>query len=460
MESVSFQPGFVNKLVKRHIDVRSHTEEITTELTIENSSQQPMSSYLWAVSADKAEHMSFFSAQTDKKEIKNQRVKLDGLEAPKGVIFFRIAFPSSIAAGGSFRFSTLQVFTHTLLPFPEEIAQEDSQFVKYFDNHFFFSPYHTAEVVTTVKLASERVESRSTDEKPSNKRRDTLEYGPYSNIKPFSHSQLFVHYENNSPFVTFTKFTKNIEVSHWGNVAVEERYYLRHTGARLRGSFSRHDYQQRHFASKASFRTITAILPKYTTAVYYRDQIGNISTSHLRHAYDHQVLEVDPRFPMFGGWGADFQIAYGLPALRVISVDKSHPNVHVLNVTFSTSFAHSVVDKAMVRVVLPEGSSDIKYVMPFAIDEDGFDKRFTYLDTVGRPVLVLKSKNLNRLHNQYFQVRCSHNRLVSVRLSSLPLSLVLVLFFCYACMFGSIAALTVLRPSSCVRVCVVRMCVR
>ena len=55
---------------------------------------------------------------------------------------------------------------------------------------------------------------------------------------------LVVHYENNSPFLTVTRMTRMIEVSHWGNIAVEETYDLSHSGAMLKGPFSRYDYQR------------------------------------------------------------------------------------------------------------------------------------------------------------------------------------------------------------------------
>ena len=53
-----------------------------------------------------------------------------------------------------------------------------------------------------------------------------------------------LHFENNTPFLTVTEMTRVIEVSHWGNIAVEETLDLYHSGAVLKGSFSRYDYQR------------------------------------------------------------------------------------------------------------------------------------------------------------------------------------------------------------------------
>ena len=53
-----------------------------------------------------------------------------------------------------------------------------------------------------------------------------------------------LHFENNSPFLTVTNLERVIELSHWGNIAVEEHIDMRHSGALLKGPFSRYDYQR------------------------------------------------------------------------------------------------------------------------------------------------------------------------------------------------------------------------
>ena len=69
---------------------------------------------------------------------------------------------------------------------------------------------------------------------------------------------LRVHFENNNPFLTVTRLERVIELSHWGNIAVEETFDVRHSGAKLKGSFSRYDYQrtQDGFSSIKSYKVI------------------------------------------------------------------------------------------------------------------------------------------------------------------------------------------------------------
>ena len=118
---------------------------------------------------------------------------------------------------------------------------------------------------------------------------------------------LQVHYENNRPFLEITRLHRTLELSMWGNIAVEETVDVRHVGAKLKGSFSRLDFQRENSGVSAvkSFKTV---LPASASGVYYRDDIGNISTSALRVLDDSVEVELRPRFPLFGGWKVQFHI--------------------------------------------------------------------------------------------------------------------------------------------------------
>ncbi len=198
---------------------------------------------------------------------------------------------------------------------------------------------------------------------------DRLEYGPFSDIAAFASAPLSVQFENEHPFVTMVSARKLIEVSHFGNINVEEQYVLQHTGAKLRGSFSRFDYQNQNQrgggAGKGSnFRSLNAYLPARATNIYYRDAIGNISTSAVQHHRTHTHIELQPRFPMFGGWQTDFYIGYDVPAADYLSVDAADPARYVLNFSFAMPFPQAACDELEVQVILPELASDIRYAPP------------------------------------------------------------------------------------------------
>lgn len=79
-----------------------------------------------------------------------------------------------------------------------------------------------------------------------------------------------MHYENQTPFLTVTNLERVIELSHWGNIAVEETIDVVHTGAILKGSFSRYDFQKDSRGAQSAVKSYKTILPASASGVYYR----------------------------------------------------------------------------------------------------------------------------------------------------------------------------------------------
>jgi oligosaccharyltransferase complex subunit alpha (ribophorin I) len=151
-----------------------------------------------------------------------------------------------------------------------------------------------------------------------------------------------------------------VEVSHWGNVAITEHINMQHDGAKLQGSFSRFDYQRTQRTSGAPIRSVLNLIPLSASEIYYRDEIGNISTSDITVAKDKLAVELTPRFPLFGGWKTEFIFGYDLPLSDFVFTDASDSSKLVLNTTFGKEIAlDAVIDELTIRVILPEGS---KYV--------------------------------------------------------------------------------------------------
>jgi len=275
-----------------------------------------------------------------------------------------------------------------LEPFPKVISQTERQLVRYSDNHHIFSPYPITNQKTTLKLASNVIESKS-EQAPTIVKGDTITYGPYDNVKSFSLSPLKVHFENSKPFITVSRFQRDIEVSHWGNIAIEGDFEARHDGATLKGQFSRFDFQRQMAARQNAIQTFKQILPLDANEIYYRDEIGNISTSNLIATETGLEFLTEPRFPLFGGWRTNSYFGYNLPAAPYLGID-SNSGKFVLNVTLLEPFDDAVVDQLTVRVILPEGAQDIQLIAPFAFSNEKRTTHYTYLDTSGRPVLTLE----------------------------------------------------------------------
>jgi oligosaccharyltransferase complex subunit alpha (ribophorin I) len=388
--------ALVQLSVERTVDIRYSFADVSIKAELTNTGTQVESQYVLALSPTMYVGLSYCS---------KDYVVVDGpgveQEAEAGTVFLAFPFKKPLRSNTKAIFSLLCSYNNVLESFPAEIQQKESHYVRFMDNLYLYSPYAT-EWQATVVRASNNVEVIVP--KSGVQTGEQIAFGPYMNQAPYSYKKLVVHYKNANKFATMTFMNKDIEVSHWGNVAVEEKYELRNTAARLKGSFSRKDYEMMETGS--SFAELKAVLPANAYGVYYRDGIGNVSTSHVRTQLQDTVLEVMPRYPLFGGWKCDFYMGYNAPAEDFLSVETATGR-YVLEIEFGSPFERMVVDDAAVRVVLPEGATDIKWTTPFPVDsvEEGNFK--TYLDTVGRPTITLRRKNINHHHSAKFMVSYS-----------------------------------------------------
>ena len=153
---------------------------------------------------------------------------------------------------------------------------------------------------------------------------------------------------------------RDIEVSHWGNVRFEEKFIMKHDGAIMKGAFEPNlmdrGLMYGHGShDPSSVRSLKATLPVNTKNAYYIDRIGNISTSNFRQSSKKNcMLEIKPRYPLYGGWKTDFTIGYDVPSYELITIDMNS-KVYTLNVTFGIPFKEPVVDDLTVVIALPEG---------------------------------------------------------------------------------------------------------
>jgi oligosaccharyltransferase complex subunit alpha (ribophorin I) len=399
------QAELVNSNVDRTVDLSSHLPKITNLITVENIGKSAVNSYIYIVDSNLQDSLSFIGA-VSKNSDEDQRLKVTLTTQQKKEVY-RIDFESPLASGKSTKIEVETYFPHTLQPYPSEIAQSEKQLVKFITNAYYYSIYDTAKQTTVVNTVSSNIESYTQGVKPVSKSENSVTYGPFEDIKASSEAQITIHYENNTPFLSVTEMDRLIEVSHWGNIAVEETIDVRHTGALLKGSFSRYDYQ-RNQDGQASIKSFKTNLPAAARDVYYRDEIGNISTSNLKEMDEALEVELRPRFPLFGGWKTHYTLGYNVPSYQYLynSGDK-----YVLKMRFVDHiYDDQIVDYATVRVILPEGANVQKLVTPFDVKRSPDQKHFTYLDTTGRPVIIAHKSNLVDAHIQDFELHYTFSK--------------------------------------------------
>ncbi|KAJ4808015.1 Dolichyl-diphosphooligosaccharide--protein glycosyltransferase subunit 1 [Rhynchospora pubera] len=390
--------------VEKFVDLHSHIVRVVSFLKVENQGPYDVSEFVLAFPDAQAKNLAtMLVIYLEEGKIIYSEFPINSTK-PKlkqsNMTFYPVTLPKKLEKGKTAGLDVYVVLTNLLKPLPKEITQAESQLLVYTDNIYYTSPYHIRNQSIVFRLPG-RIESYS-EYSEMRLVESELRYGPFEEQPPFSYSPVVVHFENNNSFAVASNFVQEIEISHWGNVQVTEQYTIIHGGAHLKNGFSRIDYQANPSMSGASsFRTLVARLPPMSHSVYYRDEIGNISTSHLRGDSQGTQLEMELRFPMFGGWKISFSIGYSLPLHDFLF--ESDAGNNVLNITFGSSIEEIVVENQIVRVVLPQGSKDISVKSRFTTKKSQ-ELKYSHLDIVGRPVVVLEKDNVVPEHKRYFQV--------------------------------------------------------
>eukprot|EP00826_Nyctotherus_ovalis_P014393 TRINITY_DN14008_c0_g1_i2.p1 TRINITY_DN14008_c0_g1~~TRINITY_DN14008_c0_g1_i2.p1 ORF type:complete len:224 (+),score=64.52 TRINITY_DN14008_c0_g1_i2:22-672(+) len=187
-----------------------------------------------------------------------------------------------------------------------------------------------------------------------------IQYGPF--YGSYGSEELRVHYELAVPLIYFPTVEKQYELSHLGNIAIVEQYALKNDAARLKGEFNRVRYSaltsQDH--SNHIFRRLHAQLPRKAHGLYYRDLVGNVSTSTATRESSYVFFEIRPRFPVLGGWQTKWEQGYKLLSKFYIKYDAKDPDLYIFNNTFGYAFKSIRADKYIVSIMLPPTAHDIK----------------------------------------------------------------------------------------------------
>ncbi|KAJ7382174.1 hypothetical protein OS493_036607 [Desmophyllum pertusum] len=267
-----FNSKLVISEVSRKIDLSTQLTKLSTSVTLENGGDSSTEHFHLAIEPSLVDKLAFVgvTAKTPDDEDSSLTLKQVEINSHSETKFFKADLGFRLKPGHTVELTVDEVFVHAMSPFPVKITQSEKQFVLFSCNHYYYSPYTVKRQSTTVSLATSSVESHS-KLKPTSLSDNAITYGPYGDVEAFQVNPMRVHFENNTPFLSVLGMTRTIEVSHWGNVAVEETYHMKHVGAELQGPFSRYDYQRT--PAPASIKSFKSVLPAAASDVYYRDEI-------------------------------------------------------------------------------------------------------------------------------------------------------------------------------------------
>jgi oligosaccharyltransferase complex subunit alpha (ribophorin I) len=330
--------------------------------------------------------------------------------------YYVLHFPEPLQPKASITLTISYHILGALQPLPATIEQTEKQYLTYSFSAYFPSAYPTIKQKTKVKFPSADIPEYTTttgltSTADPEKQGKVLTYGPYDTKKVPSGttSPVSVRYEFTNPVLTCTLLERDIEVSHWGgNIATEERYWLGNSGASLKNHFSRVAWQtQNYYAQSATSALKELKVPLKSGSVdpYFTDDIGNVSTSRYRPSSVHgrdAMLELKPRYPVFGGWKYSFRIGWNNALSTFLrKVKAGGGETYALGVPFlegpkmpeGIQYEHFVL-----RIILPEGAKNIRWEtiggigLPILTSEQSLHK--TFMDTVGRTELKLSAMNV------------------------------------------------------------------
>ena len=281
---------------------------------------------------------------------------------------------------------------------PKNIYIKEDQLELFIDTVNLISPYSVKSTTTTVILPSEKTELIKYTKLNSNQSGEKLIYALSEKIPPFSSKKLYIHYKNNKPLMVFNYATKTFQVSHWGNIAVTEEYQIENIGAKLIGEFGRIDYDDGRTGGKNAFKQLHAKLPLRAWGLWYRDEIGNVSTSNARRDMNDVDLLLTPRFPILGGWKSNYDIGYNLPTK--FHVKTNNKGNYMVNLTFGMPFKNILARNYTVKIILPESADNIKVNLPIDAEYHiDYDKEFGCLDLFGRKSIIIQLNNMYEVYN-------------------------------------------------------------
>lgn len=404
--------NLVNNRVSRILDAQTQLLKSAISVEIANEGSSAVSEIQLSPDSTLGEgRLIYLTAKTDDDDLIISKDYLVKLKTP-------------LAAGKSISLEISEIYYGGIRAFPTEIKQMDSQLVIVEHNLYYSSPYLTKVQNSKINIGTKKTESFP---KQGKQEGNNIKYNEFKNIAGDTNTKVRIHYENNSPFLVAEKLEREVEVSHWGNVAVTDKLWFKHAGAKLKGPFSRFDFQRQ---DTGPFITSWIMnLPLAAVDVSYRDLIGNISTSNLRadFATGETVLHLQPRFPMFGGWRNHFTIGYNVPSATYLKKDGSQ---FLLETPVTTElYENFIIEDVEVKFILPEGAENVQISADFDFEKIPETSRYTFLDTTGRVVSGLKASGITGQHAHMISVKYDWNTILIFKEPCLAIFGWLIFFF-------------------------------
>lgn len=417
---VSCSASWVNVHVKRVIDVSTTVAISRSTIQMKNTGDQAQNFFYLAVKSSDAEGLGDLWAIDSSSKGKGVRAfKIEPSSNVPGLqpccSGFKVTLAKPVASGGDLTVDVRMDVVGVIKPVPDVIEGHASQYMRYTGNSYFFTPYKTEAMTTSITLGSPDLTLKHGLEEPFNVSGKKVTMGPYKDVEPLSYNEITLRFKNNRGFLVATSAAKEFYVNHLRRIAVKEDFKLTNEGARHIGEWSRIDHA-RGFSSKYSavIGDVWANLPEDATHVNYEDLIGNVTSSRLRRpSKGKRPVQLTYRYPLMGGWQNQFWITYELLLQKYVT---SNGNQHTFELPLFPSLHTDLLCKELeVRIFLPEWSYAIEVVEHGSLQMDIKETSSrTTLTMYGRPVVLVGLRMLRSQskHSKTLTIKYKYNPLL------------------------------------------------
>ncbi|KAJ1662724.1 dolichyl-diphosphooligosaccharide--protein glycosyltransferase subunit 1 [Coemansia sp. RSA 1813] len=394
--TVTAATGLVNTNLIRTVNLEQLPfvrEQIGVVVQNEHASKV-FKTYTVLVAPEKASHLASLKVNERK-----SGKELDVIELGKDK--YRATLKRPLQPGEKISLNIETVFMNIVEARPAQVKQTADQFWEYVDSPLVPSVYATKKQKTTVVP-------------PKGSKPTTL--GPYFNS--LANGTERVSFMSNAEQLEAISHRREYFVSHWANdLNVLDRYQLRNRAPENDGAFDKVSQVVSKFMKVRDnfIKTLLVKVPADAREMYVVDEIGNVSTSIVTGVRRRssaseafKIMLLKPRYPLLGQWNYTWWHGYSVPLSGYLKTDGSK---YILRVPFIGRIAgcasaeqelsvamaeqpNTAIDAYELRVVLPEGATNIDVKLPLSVDSVRKQPFWYYFDSTGRTVVVVERRNV------------------------------------------------------------------
>lgn len=210
----------VNIYVNRSIDITTPTVNETTVIFFINDGSTPVSTYTFLLNP---EIRSYYIKFTN---INKQQLHFS--ESLKDKNAFTVYLDRTLGIRDSYELNAIIYLANSTKPRFKEITMGERQVLHYRENIYFYSAYKTKKLKVGYNCA---VESYCTASYlPHLMEKNTIFYY-YVNVVPYSTKNIDIYFEYREPLIAVENLVRTLDISHWGQILVEDRVTLRAIGS-------------------------------------------------------------------------------------------------------------------------------------------------------------------------------------------------------------------------------------